>query len=139
MITCRIVSVWYWREQTLYSYPRPHQHNILERKQTCTLARISSYMNLPKRRIIMKPFIISQFGYCSLIWMFHSRRLSNKIYSNYERALRITCNDRKSHCVKSVQIQAYFWSVFFCIRIEYGDLRSKSPYSIRIQENTDQK
>ena len=28
--------------------------------------------------------------------MFHSRRLSNKIYSNYERALRITCNDRKS-------------------------------------------
>ena len=27
--------------------------------------------------------------------MFHSRRLSNKTYSNYERALRITYNDRK--------------------------------------------
>ena len=43
------------------------------------------------------------------------------------------------HCVKSVQIRSYFWCVFSCIRIELGDLRSKSPYSIRIQENTDQK
>ena len=43
------------------------------------------------------------------------------------------------HCVKSVQIRSYFWSVFSCIRIEYGDLRSKSAYSIRIQENMDQK
>ena len=31
------------------------------------------------------------------------------------------------HCVKSVQIRSYFWSVFSCIRTEYGDLRSKSP------------
>ena len=44
-----------------------------------------------------------------------------------------------NHCVKSVQIQSYFWSVFSCIRTEYGDLRSKSPYSVRIRENTDQK
>ena len=43
------------------------------------------------------------------------------------------------HCVKSVQIWSYFWSVFSCIWIEYGYLRIKSPYSIRIQENTDQK
>ena len=27
------------------------------------------------------------------------------------------------HCLKSVQIRSYFWSVFSCIRIEYGDLR----------------
>ena len=26
----------------------------------------------------------------------------------------------KKHCVKSVQIRNYFWSVFSCIRIEYG-------------------
>ena len=31
----------------------------------------------------------------------------------------------KIHCVKSVQIRSYFLSVFFCIWIEYGDLRSK--------------
>ena len=32
-----------------------------------------------------------------------------------------------------------FWSVFSCIRTEYGDLQSKSAYSVRIQENMDQK
>ena len=31
-----------------------------------------------------------------------------------------------THCVKSVQIRSYFWSLFSCIRTEYGDLRSPS-------------
>ena len=43
------------------------------------------------------------------------------------------------HCVKSVQIQSYFWSVFSCIRTKYGELLRKSSYSVRIQENTEQK
>ena len=60
------------------------------------LARTSGYMDLPKRRVIMKSFITSQFGYCPLIWMFHSRALNNKINSIHERALRITYNDSKS-------------------------------------------
>ena len=42
-------------------------------------------------------------------------------------------------CVKSIQIRSYFWSVFFCIRTEYENLRCKSLYSVQIQENTDQK
>ena len=41
------------------------------------------------------------------------------------------------HCMKSVQIRGFFWSVFSYIRNEYGNLRSKSPYSVRIQENRD--
>ena len=45
----------------------------------------------------------------------------------------------RSHCVKSFQIRRFFWSVFSAIWTEYGDLRSKSPYSVRIRENTDQK
>ena len=44
-----------------------------------------------------------------------------------------------NHCVKSVQIRSCFWSVFSCIRTEYGDLFRKSPYLVRIQENVDQK
>ena len=31
--------------------------------------------------------------------------------------------------MKSVKIRSYFWSVFSCIRTEYGDLRSKFEYS----------
>ena len=53
-------------------------------------------MNIPKRRIIMKSFVTSQFGYCPLIWMFHSRRLNNKTNSIHERALRITYQDHIS-------------------------------------------
>ena len=42
-------------------------------------------------------------------------------------------------CVKRVQIRSFFWSVFSCIRTEFGDWLRKSPYSVWIQENTDQK
>ena len=44
-----------------------------------------------------------------------------------------------NHCLKSVQIQSFFWSLFSCIWTEYRDLRSISPYSIRMQENADRK
>ena len=43
------------------------------------------------------------------------------------------------HCVKSVQIRIILWSVFSHIRTEYGEIRSISPYSVRMRENTDQK
>ena len=41
--------------------------------------------------------------------------------------------------MKSVQTLSFFWPVFSCIPTEYGDLLLKSPYSVRIRENTDQK
>ena len=43
------------------------------------LARIAHFMNVSKKRIIMKSFIESQFGCCPLIWMLHSRGLNNKV------------------------------------------------------------
>ena len=60
------------------------------------LARVAPYINTRKRRRIMKSFVTSQFGYCPLIWMFHSRRLINKINSIHEKALRITYQDHIS-------------------------------------------
>ena len=60
------------------------------------LARIALFMNVSKKRFIMKSFIESQFVYCPLIWMFHSRGLNNKINRIHERALRITYNDKSS-------------------------------------------
>ena len=49
-------------------------------------------------------------------------------------------NSPSNQCVKSVQIRrSYFWSLFSCIPTEHGDLLCKSPYSVRIQENTGQK
>ena len=46
--------------------------------------------------MIMKAFIESQFGYCPLVWMFHSRSLNNKINRIHKRLLRITYNDKSS-------------------------------------------
>ena len=60
------------------------------------LARLAPFMNVDKKRMIMKAFIESQFGYCPLVWMFHSRSLNNKINRIHERALRIKYNDKSS-------------------------------------------
>ena len=35
-------------------------------------------------------------------------------------------NVLQEHCVKSVQIQSYFWSVFSCIRSEYRKIRTRN-------------
>ena len=61
-----------------------------------SLCRISSFMSLEKRRTLMKAFIESQFNYCPLIWMFHSRTLNNKINRIHERGLRTVYSDYNS-------------------------------------------
>ena len=57
------------------------------------LARISKFLCEEKLRLIMKTFVESQFNYCPLIWMFHSRKLNTKINKLHERALRIVYKD----------------------------------------------
>ena len=59
-------------------------------KKLNALARVASYMNMQKRRVIMKSCVTYQFGYCLSIWMFRSGRLNNKINSIHEESLRIT-------------------------------------------------
>ena len=49
--------------------------------------RISKYVAQDKLKLIMKTFIESQFNYCPLIWMCHSRELNRKINKLHERAL----------------------------------------------------
>ena len=58
------------------------------------LARIAPFMDLKQRRNIMKAFVESQFGYCPLIWMLHSRGLNNKINRIHKMALRVTYKDK---------------------------------------------
>ena len=36
---------------------------------------------------------MSQFGYCPLVWMNHSRTLNNRINGLHKRALSLVCND----------------------------------------------
>ena len=44
----------------------------------------------------MNAFFDSQFNYCPIIWMFHSRNLNNKINRLHERCLRVIYNDKTS-------------------------------------------
>ena len=60
------------------------------------LLRISNFMSSHKLKIVMKAFVLSQFNYCPLIWMFHSRELNNRINHIHERALRIAYKDKSS-------------------------------------------
>ena len=60
------------------------------------LGRVTPFMNIEKRRTIMNAFFNSQFRYCPLIWMFHSRLINNKINMLNERCLRIVYSDNQS-------------------------------------------
>ena len=74
-----------------------HVSNICKKvsKKLHALRRVSPFINKSKLRIIMKAFIESQFGYCPLVWMFHSRTLNNRINSLHEKALRLVYNDSR--------------------------------------------
>ena len=62
------------------------------------LASIAHYMQPINRRLIMKAFINSPFGYCPLVWMFHSRKLNSRINRIHERTQRIVFNGNISTC-----------------------------------------
>ena len=57
------------------------------------LARVSNLMSFKQRKIIMNAFVSSQFNYCPLLWMCHSRVLHTQINRIHERALRIVYKD----------------------------------------------
>ena len=63
-------------------------------------ARIITYMSIPKRKLLMNSFFMSQFNYCPLVWMCHSRLMNNKINRLHEKCLRIVYNDKTSSFVE---------------------------------------
>ena len=67
------------------------------RQKLNALARLAPYMNGDKKLIVLKAFIESQFGYCPLLWMYHSRSLNDKIHWILEGTLRITYNGKSSY------------------------------------------
>ena len=95
-----------------------HVDNICKKanNKLQALVRIAKYSSPDKLRIIMKTFIKSQFNYCPLTWMFHSRQLNSKINKLHERALRIVhknpnltfqqlLNLDKTHCIHHRNLQ----------------------------------
>ena len=60
------------------------------------VARVTSYMSLPKKKLLSNSFFNAQFNYCPLVWMLHSRSNNNKIKHLHERCLRIVYQDKQS-------------------------------------------
>ena len=60
------------------------------------LSRIASCMTFDQRRLILKSFITSDSLYCPIVWMFHSRKLNERINHIHERALKIVYKDFNS-------------------------------------------
>ena len=54
------------------------------------------FMSKNQAQLLMRRFIMSQFSYCPLIWMCHSRRINNQIKKLHERALRLVYNYKSS-------------------------------------------
>ena len=49
-----------------------------KKKKNYAVGIVTPYMNLSKRKILMNAFFNSQFSYCSLIWLCHSRIINKK-------------------------------------------------------------
>ena len=60
------------------------------------MSRVTPFMNLSKKKMLMNSFFKSQFSYCPLVWMCHSRTINNKINHLHERCLRVIYNDKIS-------------------------------------------
>ena len=75
-----------------------HLYGIIKKasRKINTLSRITPFMNISKRRILMKSFFNSQFNYCPVISMFHSRSVNSKINRLHKRVLHIVYSDFKS-------------------------------------------
>ena len=62
-------------------------------RKISALARVTPFMGLSKRKLLMNVLFTSQFSCCPLIWMCHSLSNNRNINMLHERCLRIIYND----------------------------------------------
>ena len=65
-------------------------------KNLLALSRVIKFMSTNQGQLLMRSFTMSQFSYCRLTWMCHSRNINNQINKLYECALRLVYNDKNS-------------------------------------------
>ena len=73
-------------------------------QKVSAVARISSLMKFEQRKRIVNLFITSHFSHYPLVWMFHSRRLKNRIDHIHERALKVIYQDYNSSFKERLRI-----------------------------------
>ena len=97
-------------------------------RKLSVLARLSNYMSLGKRKILLKAFVESQFGYCPLTWMFHGRRANSKINHIHERALRIVYKNNVLSFEELLELDKLF-------KIHHRNIQSLAIELFKIKNN----
>ena len=90
-----------------------------------------------KLPLLMKSYIDQNKGLSC--WLNHKLKTSLANFFNDQVNENTVYKISNCYCVKSVQIRSFLWSVLSRICTEYGEIRSISPYSVRMRENRDQK
>ena len=67
------------------------------------LSRVMPYMNLSKKKKVVRSFFTSQFNYCHFIWMFHSRMINNEINRLHERCLHLLYENKSTSFEKLLE------------------------------------
>ena len=57
-------------------------------KKLHALSWVFKYIKISEQKLIVNDFKMSQFSYCTLIWMFHDRSKEHRISRTHERTLR---------------------------------------------------
>ena len=60
-------------------------------RKVSAFSRVANFLNYEKGRILCNTFVMSNFNYCPLIWMYHGKTSSNRVDHVQNRALRIFC------------------------------------------------
>ena len=61
----------------------------------CT-SSVTWSLNFDQRKLLLNAFIKSHFSHAPVVWIFHSRKLNNRINKIHERALRLVYKDYTS-------------------------------------------
>ena len=77
---------------------KSHVSNICKRasRQINALKRLSRFLNVDGRLRVYKSFILANFSYCPVAWLFCGKTNSGKLEKLQERALRFIYSDRES-------------------------------------------
>ena len=76
----------FWNISTEEIWLKFHEHITHLRSKVNqnlnALTKVSNYISIDKRKLIMNSYIISQFNYCALVWMYDGRMLNYKMNKN---------------------------------------------------------
>ena len=109
METCLKSALIVWKQFGIYIF-NFHIEKIckLVNNKTNALIRIRKFLDDEQARKIVQAYILSQFNYCNLIWMFCSKSANHSIQRAHKRALRVTHQDFSASYPELLLQNGYF-------------------------------